>query len=257
VQDVLSGKLFTTRGGALVVGGLAAGLAAILLIVYLHQYRNSLESGSQPMTVLVAKSLIPKGTSGTLIGQKDLFQVTSVPRDQLKEGAIVDPTAVKDRIAVADIFPGQQLTGADFSVGTTTALPTRISGAQRAISIPVDTNHGLVGQVSTGDRVDVYVGFNADQGGTSSPVLKLLATNVLVLQAPTGGGGGGVGSTSSGGSSAVLRVTTKQAAKFAFSSDNGHLWLILRPQVDARPTPPDLVTVATLLAGATPLKSGR
>jgi Flp pilus assembly protein CpaB len=256
VQDVLSGKLFTTRGGALVVGGLAAGLAAILLLVYLHQYRSSLESGSQPMSVLVAKSLIPKGTSGTLIGQKDQFQVTSVPKDQLKDGAISDPAAIKGRVAVGDIFPGQQLTGADFSVAMTTALPTQISGAQRAISIPVDANHGLIGQVASGDRVDVYVGFNADQGGVSQPVLKLLAANVLVLQAPAASGGG-IGGGGSASGNAVLRVTNKQAAKFAFAADAGHLWLILRPQVDARPTPPDLVTVATLLAGATPLKTGR
>ena len=256
MQDVLSGKLFTTRGGALVVGGLAAGLAAILLLVYLHQYRNSLESGSQPMTVLVAKSLIPKGTSGTLVGQKDLFQVTSVPKDQLKDGAISDPSAVKGRVAVGDIFPGQQLTAADFSVATTTALPTQITGKQRAISIPVDSNHGLIGQVASGDRVDVYVGFNAEQGGAAQPVLKLMAANVLVLQAPAVAGGG-VGSNNASSGNAVLRVTTKQAAKFAFAADNGHLWLVLRPQVDARPTPPDLVTVATLLAGTAPLKSGR
>lgn len=256
MQDVLSGKLFTTRGGALMVGGLAAGLAAILLVVYLHQYRNSVESGSQPMTVIVAKSLIPKGTSGTLMGQKGLFQVTSVPRDQLKEGAFADPSAVKGRVAVADIFPGQQLTSSDFSLTTTNALPTLISGAQRAISIPVDPTHGLVGQVAAGDHVDVYVGFNAQQGGSAGlPVLKLLAPNVVVLQAPVVSGGG-VGSNNTGGN-AVLRVTMKQAAKFAFASDNGRLWLILRPQVDARPTPPDLVTAATLLAGAKPLGSGR
>jgi Flp pilus assembly protein CpaB len=155
---------------------------------------------------------------------------------------------------VGDIFPGQQLTSADFSVAVTNALPTLITGPQRAISIPVDTTHGLIGQVASGDRVDVYVGFNADQGGAATPVLKLLAANVLVLQAPAAAGGGVGGSA---GSNAVLRVTTKQTAKFAFASDNGHLWLVLRPQVDARPTPPDVVTVATLLAGTTPLKSGR
>ena len=41
------------------IGGVAAVLAAILLIVYLHSYRSSVNSGTRPMTVLVAKSLIP------------------------------------------------------------------------------------------------------------------------------------------------------------------------------------------------------
>ena len=62
MQDVFAGRLFKTRGGAVLIGGVAAVLAAILLVVYLHSYRSSVNSGSRPMTVLVAKSLIPKGT---------------------------------------------------------------------------------------------------------------------------------------------------------------------------------------------------
>lgn len=251
MQDVLAGRLFRTRSGALVIGVVAALLAAILLVVYLRQYRSSVDSGARPMTVLVAKSLIPKGTSGSIIGEQELFQVASVPRSQLKNLAISDPAAIAGRVAVADIYPGQQLTASDFTVSTTNAIPTRITGAERAIALPVDSSHGLIGQVSGGDHVDVYVGVNTPAG----PVLKLLASDIEVLQAPGGGGNGVVGG--GGGSNAVLQVTAKQAALFAFSSDNGRIWLVLRPQSGARATPPETVDVTTLLAGAKPLGKAR
>jgi Flp pilus assembly protein CpaB len=239
MQDVFAGRLFKTRGGAVLIGGVAAVLAAVLLIVYLHSYRSSVDAGTRPMTVLVAKSLIPRGTSGSIIAQQRLYQVTTVPKDQLKLLAISDPAALTDRITLADVYPGQQLTSNDFSIEAVNSIPNIITGKARAIAIPVAGAHAVAEQVSAGDHVDVYLGVNAQSGGVSGPIIKLLASNVLVLMSPSSGGG-----------NAVLRVTTATAAKFAFAADNGVLWLVLRPQVGAKPTPPSLVNAQTLLAGA-------
>ena len=231
MQDVFAGRLFKTRSGAVVVGGIAAVLAAILLVAYLKSYRSSVKSGSQPMTVLVAKSLIPRGTSGTLIAQEHLYQVTSVPKSQLKTLAIVDPAALSGHVTIADVFPGQQLTAGDFTVAPVNSIPNQITGAHRAIAVSVDTTHDVAGQVQTGDHVDIYVGVNG--------VIKLFASNVLVLAAPNGAGG-----------NLILRVTASQAAKYAFAADNGKIWLTLRPQAGASKTPPSFANLATLIAAA-------
>ena len=61
-------KLFSTRGGTLVLAGLAAVLAAVSVLVYVRHYRSSVKAGGQPATVLVASKLIPKGTAGRLVG---------------------------------------------------------------------------------------------------------------------------------------------------------------------------------------------
>ncbi len=60
--------MFTTRRGSLLVGAAAAVLAGIILLAYLHSYRNSVNSGAAPVSVLVAKNLIQKGTPGDIIG---------------------------------------------------------------------------------------------------------------------------------------------------------------------------------------------
>ena len=227
----------------MIAGIVVALLAIVLLVIYLHSYRSSVNSGKQPERVLVATKLIQRGTSGKAIAQQGLYQVTSVQKDQLQTFAISDPSAIQGRLAANDIFPGQQLTQGDFTTENASEIPYEINGPQRAIAIAVDGEHGLVGQVAAGDFVDVYVGTNApapSAGGSGSgatqPLLSLLASDIYVLVAP--------GAASS---NAVLRVTAQQAPKFAFAADNARIWLVLRPQVGASKTPPERVTLASLL----------
>ncbi len=228
----------------MLAGIIAAVLAAILLIVYLREYRSSVNSGQQPVTVLVAKTLIPRGTPGELIARQSLYQVTTVRKDQLQPLAITNPGTLTGQIAAHDINPGAQLTSTDFTGLDASELQYQISGQQRAISVPVDATHGLIGQIVAGDDVDVYVAVTGDTG----PLVKLLLADVRVLAAP-GAATGGVGG-SAGSNTAVLRVTSKQVAEFALAADNARLWLILRPQVGAKKTLPSVATLASLIGSA-------
>jgi Flp pilus assembly protein CpaB len=228
----LTTKVQQSRGWTLALGIAAAVLAAILLIAYLVQYRSSVKSSTEDTPVLVAKNLIPKGSSGTVIAEKQLFQAAQLPKDDLKVGAISDPAYLNGRVAVVDIFPGQQITTADLSAGLTDAIPTQLSGKQRAVAIPVSGARGLVGFVSSGDRVDIYYGTGTN-GGT---ILGLLAPSVLVMRAPAGDG-----------APAILRADAGLAQKLALASDSGTLWFLLRPAGDAGKTPKKSITSIELL----------
>jgi Flp pilus assembly protein CpaB len=256
MQSILSSRLLSTRGGTVVLGAIAALLAAVILLVYLNRYRESVSDSSAPQTVLVAKSLIPKGTSGVLVGQKELFQAASLTGEQVKEGAIVDPATLKGRVAVEDIYPGQQLTTADFSAVGVDSVATRITGNQRSISVAVDGAHGNIGQVQTGDRVDIWVGLRVENRASSGnyPVLSLVAPNIFVLAAPGAAAESGVGSTGSSSDNVVLRLSNDQAAKVAWARDNGEIWFMLRPRASATPTKPKLVDVETMLLGVQPIR---
>src|SRR6266496_4713662 len=153
----MSSKLLTTRRGTIILGISAAVLAAIVLLVYLNQYRNSVDSGAQPVSVLVAKSLIQKGTPGDVVGSTDLFQVTSIPKSQIKHGAFVDPKTLTGKVATADIFPGQQLTASDFSAPVENSLTQRLARDERAVVVSLDSPAEIGGQLSAGDHVDVWV----------------------------------------------------------------------------------------------------
>jgi Flp pilus assembly protein CpaB len=234
----LGRRILSTRSGTLAVGVLAAGLAAVLLLVYLNRYRHNLSQQNAPVAVLVAKSLITKGTPGALIGTKSLFQATNVPRGQVRAGALTDPSALSGQVAVADIYPGQQLTVASFAPVRAGALANQPSSFERAVAIPVDATHGLIGEVQAGDHVDVLAGLNAagipgrSAGGA---IIKTLLQNIVVLVAS--------------GSSLTLEVSDWQAGRLAWASDNGKIWVILRPPVGARQSPSRIVTLNTVVFG--------
>ena len=233
-------NLLSTRKGTLLIGGAAAVLAAILLIVYLNRYRSSLNTSNATVTVLVAKKLIQKGAPGDIVASNRQFQVADIARRDLKAGAITDPGSLAGLVAAHDIYPGQQFTASDFQVAPAGSLQTRLTGKQRAIAIPFDGAHGLTGGISDGDHVDVYVGITVVGTAGSQPALKLLMQNALVLRtAATGAPSGTV----------VLRGTGRQTAELAWAADNGRLWLVLRPASGAKPQRPGLVTAQRLVAG--------
>jgi Flp pilus assembly protein CpaB len=249
----LAQKLFTTRGGTLVLAGLAAALAAVVVFVYINKHDSSVKAGGQAATVLVAKGLIPKGTPGSAIATNQLFQAEQIRQSQLRTGAITDPGSLAGRVATRDILTGQQLSTSDFASAEAT-ISSSLTAGKRAIIIPLDSAHGLIGAAHTGDKVDVYAGFNVipidkngvplPQGGTNRPVLRLIAPNVPILN---------IGSKASGPNNVTLDVDPREAAKIAFASDNGKLWLVLRPPTGAGTSPPDIVTIETLLLGVPPI----
>ena len=223
----ITSKVTQSRGWTLALGIAAAALAAILLIAYLVQYRDSVNSSTALTPVLVAKGLIPKGTSGTVIAEKGLFQAATLPKDDLKVGAISDPAYLNGRVAVADIFPGQQITTADVSAGLTDAIPTQLSGKQRAVAINIGGTQGLVGYVASGDHVDVYY----QTGSNDGTVLGLLAANVLIMRA---------------GAPVIIRADVQLAQTLALASNTGTLWFFARPAGNAAPTPKRKVTSTDL-----------
>jgi pilus assembly protein CpaB len=246
-------KMLSTRGGTVALGGVAAVMAAFVLLLYLNQYRSSVTADSEPVTVLVAKSLIEKGMPGDVVGLKELFEHDEAPKNQVKDGAITDPSTLRGRVAVADIYPGQQLTVADFS-GMTNAIGAKLAGKSRAIAVPLDSARGLVGRVEPGDRVDVLAGFNVLAGGVGGqgrPVMKVLMQNALVLDAPADTAAG-VGSASQT-ANVVLRVNRDQATEIAWAVDNGKLWIVLRPRAGAPPTKPGVATAESVLTGVKPV----
>ena len=254
----LAQRLLSTRGGTIAVSAVAAVLATAVLLAYLHRYRETVGASSEPMSVLVASDVIEKGTPGSVVGAQERFQVATTPRSELKEGAITDPAALRGKVAVDDIYPGEQLTVGHFSATGADVVGNRLSADQRAIAVPIDPAHGMIGSVEAGDHVDVFAGFNVkrlradgtpDPEAEERPVLRLLVEDVVVLAAPEAAGGVGGGGQSA---NVTLRVADEDAARIAFAADNGKVWVVLRPRSGADPTGPDLVTIETVLFGVKP-----
>jgi Flp pilus assembly protein CpaB len=176
-------------------------------MVFLSQYRDSVSGADQAATVLVAKSLIEKGSRGDVVAEYALFQTTAVKEADLKDGAVSDPSSLKGKYATTDIFPGEQLVASEFAEAAP-SVANRLRGFNRAIAVPLDESHGMIGNVKAGDRVDVLAG--------------------LGLQ-PAGGVGG-----PNATKPVVLRVPDVSAAQIALAADIGKVWLVLRAKAGAK-----------------------
>jgi Flp pilus assembly protein CpaB len=248
------GRFAATRRGAITIAAVAAALAGIMLLAFISQYKQDVQGGTVERSALVANQLIPKGTSGSVAVGDGMFKPTAVQQDNLQAGALSSAAVLAGKVATRDIFPGEQITAADFA-SNADPLRGQLTGDERAISVALDSAHGLIGQIRAGDTVDVLASFNSTTSttGPDRPELRTLIQNVLVLNAPDPGNN----STSTTTQNVTVRVTAEQAAQLAFAADNGKVWFILRPPAGAKDDPPSSVTLDALLAGAPSIGAGR
>lgn len=226
MENITSSKLFTTRQGTITLGVIAAIIAAIALIVYLNQYRNS-HSGNAAVSVLVAQKLIEPGTPGDVIrSTSGYYKPTSYTKSQVEPGAIVDPATLGGQVATKEISPGQQLTAADFGPATSTSVINQLGKDQRAVVVTLGSPEQVGGQIVPGSHVDVWVsGSNQSaSNGANTQTVAELYQNMYVL----GTNGGNV----------TFRATPAQAGRLIWASQNSHLWLVLRPTVASVTKPP-------------------
>jgi Flp pilus assembly protein CpaB len=203
----------------------AAIVAGVLLFAFVQRYRNKQDASSAATTVFVASKLIPQGSSADVIASEQLLARTTLRGSQVQAGAIADPSVLHGEVATTNIYPGQQITAADFT--TTSGIASELTATTRAVSVPVDAAHGLVGFVHTGDHVEVLASYTGGASNSRGTVTNLIQ-NVLVLSAPTSSSGVG-----NNNSDIVLRVTNHDAASLAYAADNGKVWIVLRPPLGA------------------------
>jgi Flp pilus assembly protein CpaB len=241
-------RFAATRRGAITIAATAAALAGIVLLAFVSQYKHDVQGGTVERSALIANQLIPKGTSGSVVVSEGLSKATSVQQDNLQAGVLSSAAGLAGRIATRDIYPGEQITAADFA-SNADPLRGELTGDQRAIAVPIDSAHGLIGEVRAGDKVDVLASFDptTSAAGRGQPEVRTLVQNVLVLKAPDGSGS--PSTTANSMQNLTVRVTAAQAAQVAFAADNGKVWFVLRSPAGATNDAPSSVTLGSLEVG--------
>jgi len=204
--------------------------------------------------VVVAKQDIPQRT----MVKESMLQVIEVPPDVLPAGAITDMVSVIDRPTSVPIQQGDILTDKKVLVdprmaGFTGLIPENC----RAMSVPITDVTGIAGFAKPGDYVDVMV----ITKGNGKVTGEILLQNIMLLAInKTGGDGAQAASASDSKDSkdsgkkddkdkkgagsgdqatvqasgeamatATLAVTPEDALKLAVASQNGTIYLVLRP----------------------------
>jgi Flp pilus assembly protein CpaB len=225
-------QFVSTRRGAYTVAAAAAGLAGLVLVVFLNQYKDDVNAGLAPAPVLIADRLIPRGTSAAEVISNKLFKAGAVAEENIRPGAVTQASQIAGKVAVTEVLPGQQITVADFAA-TADPIRSRLTKRERAIQIPIDRVHGLLNTIRAGDRVDILAAFNTSAtNGSGTPTLEPLVRDMRIMQ--------------NTGTSVILETTDQQGARLAFAADNAKLWFLLRPPVGATDSKPSSVSQNSL-----------
>jgi Flp pilus assembly protein CpaB len=223
----------------IIAGGLAL-VAVVAVLLYTSSVRDKARQDQHRVLVLVASRDIAPGTTGKQVIDQHLLVPKAVVQTDEIPGALTSLTGLENLVVSQTIYHAQQVPSAVFEEPLSTGTSLQIRATERAMSIPVDPDTGLIGTLKDGDHVDVLIALSGDNGGPAftRPLLK----NVVVLTAPT-----------SGDAHALVKVTDVEAAKLLYAQSFEKVWLVERPQVQAQDSPTALETASTILFdGLTP-----
>jgi Flp pilus assembly protein CpaB len=229
--------VLATRHGALAVSLACALLAIVIVLIAIGQAQKTTKTAPQQATVLVATAAIPKGTSAQVIAAQHLYKEEPVLETQVSAGAVSNAASLVGTVTTANILPGEQLASTDFQVAH--GAVAQLQSNQRAIAVTLDAQHGLSTALQAGDQVDVYGSFVPPLAKT--PFVGLIVPDATVLSSTT--------STSGGGATALLAISQDVATKVAFASDNGKIWLDLRPTGSSSNPSPGQTTITSITGG--------
>jgi Flp pilus assembly protein CpaB len=224
-----------------IAGGLAA-VAVIAVLLYTSNVRDKARQDTHRVQVLVAAKDIPAGTTGKQVIDQHLLVPKAIVQSDQVPGALTTTAGLDNLVVSQTIFHAQQVPSAVFESPLTTGTSLQIRATERAISVPVDTNSGLIGTLHDGDHVDILLAYKGENGGAS--FTRPLLRNVQVLTAPSDKDANG---------HVLLKLSDVDATKLLFAQQFQTIWLVMRPETRAQDSPSALETQSTVLFdGLTP-----
>jgi Flp pilus assembly protein CpaB len=222
-------------------------VAALLTSFYVTNYQRDVRKNETNVPVFVAKVDIPAGTSGADVVRSGMMNKTEIVRRGVVPGAISNPAQLATLVTTEPIYAGEQVTTRRFATPSERGILAQLTGLQRAISIPGDSDQLLAGTLKDGDRIDVVSSFTYPEGSTTH-YSRIILRNILVLKAPEGGGTAEkVASAGTSPFSATIAVTDLQVQKLYWAMKNGQWHMELRPGVDAADSPENVESAHSLL----------
>lgn len=213
----------------LVAALVVAALGTVLVFLYASNAQNAAQEGQSLVKVLVAKSKIEIGTTGTAASANGAFEEQQIPKSTAVDGALADATPIANLVALVPVFPGQQIIGQQWGATQQTSGLALPAGTV-ALSVQLGDPERVAGFVSPGSTVSFFA--QPSNGATDS--VRTLLTHIQVIAVgpstvvsrTTGAttGADGSGTNGSGNTEQIptailtVAVTQAQAEKIIYAS---------------------------------------
>ncbi|HLY95246.1 MAG TPA: Flp pilus assembly protein CpaB [Gaiellaceae bacterium] len=225
----------------------AIGLALVAMLVtllYVTNYKRSVQHSNASVQVYVAAHDSPAGVAGAdLVKQHDL-KVETVQRRDVVPGAISAPDQIDNLVLATPIFAGEQVTMRRFTDVAAQGIRAQLKGTMRAVQVSGDPNQLLSGTLHAGDHVDLVANLRL-AANSAVNATRIVLRDLTVLTGPEDST---VAKVSPGGTtSVILAVTDTQVQRLFFVLKNADWTLELRPVVDASDSSERIETLDSIL----------
>jgi pilus assembly protein CpaB len=220
----------------LVAAIVVAAIGTTMIFVYVKGVNDRALADQSPQQVLIAKTTIAAGTTAAEAASKGAFERVDMAKKYLALGAISDPAPIANEVALAPVFPGQQILSQMFGAqGSTSALP--IPGNDVAMSVQLQDPARVAGFVEPGSNVAIFLTIAPKPGSTTTTLTtRLLLPKVqIVAVGPTTTTAQTSTNTQTGATNTeqiskailTLAVSQQEAEKIIYGQDQGTLYFAL------------------------------
>lgn len=229
---------------------ISVSVAAAVVAVVLASRWVSQQASTSGKKVAVAAIDINLGTRLT----PEMIRLADWPADSIPSGSFVDLKTLDTRVTRVSLQRGEPLIETKLALpGATGGLSAVVADGKRAMTVRVNDVVGVAGFALPGNFVDILVSTQDEakkNGNADLNISKLVLERILVLAVAQEAS---QNETKPKVVNAVtLEVTPEQAEKLDLARSVGQLSLVLRNQIDLKPTQTDGATKQSLLYAAEP-----
>jgi pilus assembly protein CpaB len=229
----------------LVAAVLVAAIGAGLVLIYVHDVNQKVKAREAPEQILVAKKIIPAGTTGAAASAEGDLEFLKVAREAVAPGALATIDQVENLVTLAPIYPGEQILSLKFGKQGASSLLTIPTAGTVALSISLSGPAGVNGFIAPGSQVAVFL---SASGSTKLilPRVSVIAVGSRTLVPSSGQATG----TNQQSDVVTFGVTAAQAQTLIYAQSAGSLYLTLLTANSSVPSlPPTTASNVTSAAG--------
>jgi pilus assembly protein CpaB len=212
----------------LIVAALIAALGAGMVFVYVRGADSRATANQQPLQVLKAVAKIQPGETLADAQAAGKIQLGTVPKSQVLPGAVNSTSGLEKEVALATIYPNEQIISGKFgSSGDQQTLT--IPDGSIATSVNLSDTGRVSGFVSPGAQVAVFLTTHGDSKLPDATRLLLRKAQVIavgdttVVSTTTTDTAGGKTTEQLPKTLFTLALTQKDAQKLTFAASRGEL----------------------------------
>jgi Flp pilus assembly protein CpaB len=256
------------RGLVVAVAVVLAAAAAAFVLLYTNGVKKEAVSGGELSVVIVPNEDVPANTKLTPLVDDGVFSELRIPKDAVVDGAITTTDALRGQTTTSPILKNEQVSTHSLSSGEApTGGGLGITKGNVALSIQLEAQHGVYGNVSAGDNVTVYATFNGvsaikgdlkqllNNPSSSTTQQRVDLPDFTVTLIPTvrvlsvvNPGVDENGNQEGGSVVLTLDLQKQDAQNLVFAQQNAQVWVgLLPPGEEGQQLPPSTVPVNLLI----------